>query len=102
MKYLKTTKLIWTFYKSFLLLSLIITAFCIKVFWMFEFRSFFGIFWCKVITLGITYYFINANKSKEYYYYQNLGITKAMLWTTTIAFDFILFLSSIILTYRIK
>lgn len=102
MKLRRTLQLFWTFYKKFLLLSMLITAFCLRAFWVFGLDSFFGIFWCKVATLGATYYFVNTNKNKEYYYYQNLGITKTKLWTTTISFDFILFISLVIVTYHLK
>lgn len=102
MRMFKIIRLIWTFYKNFLLLSAIITAFCIRAFWMYDLAGFFGIFWCKVVTLGLTYYFINTNKKNEYYYYQNLGVPKALLWMATLSFDFIMFLVLIILTYHLK
>ena len=40
----------------------------------------------------MTYYFINIYKNKAYYYYLNLGISKALLWTTILIFDIVLFL----------
>ena len=102
MRLFKIIRLVWTFYKNFLLLSAIITAFCLRAFWMYGFASFFGIFWCKVVTLGLTYYFINTNKKNEYYYYQNLGVAKTLLWRATLSFDFVLFLLLLILTYHLK
>lgn len=102
MQLLKIIRLIWTFYKNFLLLSLVVTAFCLRAFWMSGFASFFGIFWCKVATLLLTYYFVNTNKKNEYYYYLNLGVGKTLLWTLTLSFDFILFILSLILTYHLK
>lgn len=98
----KTIRLLLTFYRNFLLLSVIITAFCLRAFWIYGFASFSGIFWCKVVSLGLTYYFININKKNEYYYYQNLGIGKVLLWVATISLDFILFLLLIMLIYRLK
>ena len=98
----KTIRLIWAFYMNFLWPSVILTAFCLRAFWVFGFDSFFGIFWCKVLTLGLTYYLINSNKKNEYYYFQNLGVTKTLLWAATISFDFILFLLLLILTYHLK
>jgi len=50
------------------------------------------LFWFKAVTLGLTYYFINEYKSKEYYYYQNLGVSKSLLWAATLIFDFALFI----------
>ena len=89
--------IIWIFYRSFILLSLIITAICLRVFWLYHFKIFFTIFWFKIVTLAITYYFIDVYKRKEYYYYHNLGISKRKLWTITLGFDFALFISLIIL-----
>lgn len=102
MRLFKIIRLTWTFYKNFLLISAIITFFCLRAFWINGFAGFLGIFWCKVLTFGLTYYFINTNKKNEYYYYQNLGVAKALLWTATLSFDFILFLLLLILTYHLK
>lgn len=88
----KTIRLIWTFYKSFLFVSLLITTCCIYFFDKFGFKVFIGLFWFKIATMALTYYFINSYKSKEYYYFQNLGISKALLWTATLLFDFALFI----------
>ncbi|QCR21518.1 hypothetical protein C1N53_03585 [Pontibacter sp. SGAir0037] len=61
-----------------------------------------AVFWFKIISLGIIFYFINSYKSKEYYYYQNLGVSKVMLWGTTLTFDFTLFLFIIYHTHLLK
>lgn len=95
-------RLVFTFYKSFLLFSLLITIACLRTFWMQGFAAFFGIFWCKLITLGITYYFINVNKKHEYYYYRNLGVSRTLLWTAALSFDFILFIFLIILAAYLR
>jgi hypothetical protein len=60
--------------------------------WKFGIRVFAVIFWLKLMTLGLTVFFINDYKSKEYVYYQNLGISKKLLWIVTLIFDFALFL----------
>lgn len=95
--FFKKITIIWMFYRSFILFSLIITASCLRAFWLFQFKVFFTIFWFKIITLAITYYFVDVYKRKEYYYYHNLGISKTKLWTVTLGFDFVLFISLIIL-----
>lgn len=102
MKLVKFIRLNWTFYKNFLLLSAIITAFCLRAIWLNGLSAFFGVFWCKLISLALIYYFVNSNKKNEYYYYQNLGIGKRLLWTTTLSFDFVLFILLLILTYHLK
>lgn len=102
MRILKTIKLIWTFYQSCLLYSLLINISCLVLFYQYGFGIFTVLFWFKIITLGISYYFINSNKQKEYYYYRNLGVSKSLLWTSTLIFDFVLFIFLIIQTYQLK
>ena len=102
MRQLKTIRLIWTFYKSFLLFSVIITICCLRLFWAYGFSIFVVLFWFKIATFGVTFYFINDYKQKEYYYYQNLGISKGMLWLSTLIFDFAMFIFLIVQTYKFK
>jgi hypothetical protein len=102
MRPFKTIRLIWTFYKSFFFVSMVITTCCLSVFWKYGFSVFSGLFWLKTATLGLTYYFINSYKNKEYYYYQNLGISKVLLWVVTLTFDFALFIFLITQTYKFK
>jgi len=56
-----------------------------------------GIFWCKVLTSSMIFFFVNQLKEKQYYYYQNFGVGKKLLWVTTLLFDFLLFILFIIL-----
>lgn len=102
MQSLKILRLIGSFYRSFLLASIIITACCAGVFWNNGFSSFVAIFWFKITTLALTYYFINSYYRKRYYYYFNLGISKTLLWTATLVFDVVMFLLLIILIYKIR
>lgn len=102
MQLFKTIRLVWTFYRNFIFLSSIITVICLRAFWLLGWASFFGIFWSKILTMALIYYFININKKKEYYYYQNLGISKTLLWTASLTFDFILFIFLLILTYFLR
>jgi len=102
MKLFKTIKLISTFYRSFMALSFLITATCLVLFWKYGFGVFSTLFWFKIGTLGLTFYFINNYKNKEYYYYQNLGVSKVLLWSATLSFDFALFIFLIIQEYTFK
>jgi len=81
---------------------MVITACCIGIFWQHGFSVFDGLFWLKIATLGLTYYFINDYKNKEYYYYQNLGVSRILLWVVILSFDFALFIFLIIQTYKFK
>jgi len=102
MQLLKTIRLIGSFYQSFLLASIVITICCLSIFWSNGFSSFIAIFWFKIITLALTYYFVNSYNSKRYYYYFNLGISKVVLWTVSLVFDVALFLILIILMNKIR
>lgn len=102
MRLFKAIAIIWTFYRSFILVSTLITTCCLYLFWENGLGIFAALFWVKMVTLAITFYFINAYKKKEYYYYQNLGISKVLLWTTTLIFDVALFIFLIIQVYKFR
>jgi len=102
MQLFKIIRLIWTFYRSFVLVSLVITISCVKVIWESGFSWFGLLFWGKLVSLGLLFYFINSYKHKEYYYYQNLGVSKIRLWVTTLTFDFCLFIFLAVLAYKLK
>lgn len=81
---------------------MVITICSLSLFWKHGFDIFVGLFWLKIATLGATYYIINIYKNKEYYYYQNLGVSKTLLWVSTLTFDFAVFIFLIIITYKFK
>lgn len=89
---IRKCRLILTFYKSFLLASLVVNACCIYFFLKYGYGIFNVLFWFKIITLSLIFYYINDYKKKEFYYYQNLGISKQKLWVACLMFDFMLFL----------
>ncbi|OKL40269.1 hypothetical protein A3841_18260 [Pontibacter flavimaris] len=60
------------------------------------------LFWFKVASLGLIYYFINSYKRKHYYYYLNLGLSRTVLWAATLGFDLFLFIFLIVLAYKLK
>ena len=99
---MKTLRLITTFYKSFAFASIIITLSCISIMYIHGIKTFTILFWFKIITLGLVVLFINNYKRKEFYYYINLGVSKKLLWFSTLLFDIILFLSLLILTLYIR
>lgn len=102
MPLLKRLRLIFTFYRSFLLASVLITGCCLVLFWEYGMSIFNVLVWLKFITMGIIGWFINNYKSKEYYYYQNAGIAKGILWVVTLVFDFSLFLFLMVQLYKSK
>lgn len=102
MRLIKLIRLIGTFYQGFLLFSILMTTCCMIPLWKFGIRVFAVIFWLKLMTLGLTVFFINDYKRKEFVYYQNLGISKIVLWTVTLLFDFTLFLFLLNLVYNYR
>jgi hypothetical protein len=98
----RMVRLIATFYKNYFLLSMVINFFCLRIAWINGLVSFFGIFWGKIATLIFTYFLVNSQKQNEYYYYQNLGISKLLLWVVTLSFDFLFFLFLVIVTQYIR
>ncbi len=102
MQLLKKIKIIFTFYRSFFIASNTITVCCIFIFLKNGISVYFPLFWFKIVTLGLIYYFLRSYKSKEIYYYQNLGISKIILWASTLAIDFLMFIVSIIITNQVN
>jgi hypothetical protein len=102
MRFQKFVRLVWTFYKSYIFSSITITLCSLFLFAEYGLDIFIALFWFKIATLGITFFFINSYKKNEYYYYQNFGVSKLMLWATSLSFDFILFVFLIIQIYKIK
>lgn len=61
-----------------------------------------ALIWFKIITLALIFFFINNYKQNEFYYYQNLGISKLFLWVSAMAIDIIFFLLLITITLIIR
>jgi hypothetical protein len=96
----KKIALIWSFYKNFIFLSLLITLICAFLLWEYRFVIFPILFWIKVATLGISYIFINSYKKNEYYYYSNLGLSRSLLWSGSIVFDLSVFILLMFITTK--
>jgi hypothetical protein len=59
------------------------------------------LFWLKLATLTLVFYYIRSDKKREFYYYQNLGLSRSFLWTTTLLFDFCLYLFLLWQVYKL-
>lgn len=90
---IKTIRLLWTFYKSFLVLSILVDIACVWTFYRYGY-SFIStvLIWFKAFTMVLAVMFINIYKKSEFHYYHSHGLSKTLLWTVTLLFDFILFL----------
>lgn len=89
---MKALRLILTFYRSFAFAGFLITLACVNIIYMNGIESFTPVFWFKIFTVVLIYYYINGYKKNELYYYKNLGISKLKLWLPTLIFDFLTFL----------
>jgi hypothetical protein len=65
-------RLIATFYKSYALVSWIISLFCLALIYMLGITFITPLFWFKVLTLVVMVLFINSYKHNEFYYYQHI------------------------------
>lgn len=93
-------RLTWCFYRNYCLASLTISLVFAFALWRLGFGNhvFFCLFWFKMITLGLIFYFINSYKKKEFYYFQNLGLSKQWLWISTLSFDFLILIFLLIVS----
>jgi hypothetical protein len=87
---MKKIRLLFTFYKSFFVPSFLITLSCAALLFNLELSAFVYLFWFKVFTSAIFFWSVNTYKKKQYFYYQNLGLSKSKLWSFTLTLDFLL------------
>jgi ABC-type multidrug transport system ATPase subunit len=90
-----TIRLVLTFYKNFFVASFLITLLCCLLYFQFGRGILLPLHWLKLSATAIIFFYIRAYKNKEFYYYQNLGLSKAFLWSFTISLDlaiYVLFL----------
>lgn len=97
--------LITRFYKGIFLANFLVTLSCLYLVWKFRANApeIIGVlFWYKVITINVVLYATIQYRKNELYYYQNLGVSKLLLWITISAFDFLLWLMLIILMIKTR
>ncbi|WP_199139748.1 hypothetical protein [Pedobacter sp. ASV12] len=89
----KTIRSLYTFYLSHFFAGLLISLSCMYLYHALGNRAIPAICWYKVLTMAIFFYAVNIRKRKEFVYYQNLGISKKLLWSVTLGFDFLWFVA---------
>ena len=99
---MRTTRLLFTFYKSFAFASLMITLSCLITIYTWGIQTFAAMLFIKTSTLGVIFYYIRSFKKNEFYYYKNLGLTQKHLWIPTFTFEVFLFLILTTLTLKIR
>jgi NADH:ubiquinone oxidoreductase subunit 2 (subunit N) len=93
---MRTLRAILSFYSSFAFVGFLLTAFCLGTLYVTGLAMFVFLFWLKVGTMWLIYIFTDNSKRNEYYYYDNLGISKRTLWIPALALDFIVFMTSMV------
>jgi len=92
----KNIKLYFTFYKSFCFASILISFVCAYFLFKYGLPVYSPLFWFKIITFALIFYYIKEYKSKEFYFYKNLGISKKALWIFSTSLDFIIYIVVVI------
>ncbi len=99
---MRNLRLLFSFYKLFAFVSGIITLACLSIGYSWGIEVFAPLFWFKVITLGLIYYYVNSYNKNIFFYFKNLGLSRRRLWVFAFVFDFGLFLVLLILAMVIR
>lgn len=99
---MKKLRLTLTFYSSFLISSIMISLGCMLSIYKYGLDIFAVMFYFKISTLALTFYFLNSYKRNEFYYYQNLGVSKNFLWISTSFIDISLYLTFVTIIISIS
>ncbi len=95
-------KLIAGFYRNFFVASLAISLTCAYLLMELGVASLFYLFWFRVITLGLIVYYIRDYKKRDFYFYDNLGMSRRTLWTVTMLCEAMLFILLITLALNLR
>lgn len=95
---MKSWHLLISFYKSYIFLSGIFTLLSAYTLFLYGPPSYAIIFWFKLLTTGIIIYYISNYKKSDFYYYMNFGLSKLHLWSSTLAFDFLICFVALLIT----
>jgi hypothetical protein len=99
---MKKLGLILHFYKSFAPASWPITFSAMIIAHTHGPDTLIPLIWYKIITSAVIIYLVHSFRPEGFYYYKNLGTSKLLLWVSTLSFDFILFIASLVLTLKIR
>jgi hypothetical protein len=88
-------RLILTFYRSFVVVSSLITIACVGIISINGLKTLTAVLLFKTATSGIIILFLNQYKKKEFYYYHNLGFSRVRLWVFSLGIDLAIFVQLI-------
>jgi hypothetical protein len=84
---MKTLRLVLLFYKYFAFFSLLITGISVWLVNTNGWAAFSAVFWMKITTTGLIFWVVSGIKEKEFYYFQNLGLSRMRLWLYALGLD---------------
>jgi hypothetical protein len=96
------SSIILVFYKSYFIASFIASLLCAYLFFKYGIKAIGTLFWIKIFSDAVIVLYINNYKSKEFYYYRNLGLSRKVLWTISLIIDFLVFVILVVLASLIK
>jgi hypothetical protein len=90
----KKLSLLYRFYLNFLLVSMIVTFAIVTstLIYAFGVSVLVILVWFKILTMAVFAFYLNTYKQHDFYYYHNLGLSKLMLFTSTLGLDFVIFI----------
>lgn len=87
----RNIRILVAFYSYFWIPSVVINLLFAMAYLRDGYQALISAFWIKLVLNAVTVYAIHTFKSKEFYYYRNLGFTNTTLWTSAFIADFVLF-----------
>ena len=97
----KKINLLLTFYKSFCVFAIVISLICAYYVYTFGASIYFSLFCFKIITAAFIFYYIKEYKTKEFYFYKNLGISVKSLWIFSFLLDFTVYFVVVIIALNL-
>lgn len=97
---MRTLRLFATFYRNFFWFSFILFCCSVFIFVNNGLSSVKGIFWLKIITSFLVYFFVDKYMRKEYFYYRNLGLSKKKIWWAIFSFEAVITTIVLIVVYK--
>ena len=101
-KMLKLIRSLYTFYLSHFFIGACITLSCVWLYRSLGNEALALIIWFKIITICIFCYTVNSRKKHQFFYYQNLGISKGLLLGVTFTIDWLIFIASMVITNQLS
>lgn len=99
---MKAIRLILQFYGTFVFLSLLITMGCVMVVYLTNGFFLKGALLAKLMGNGAVILAIESNQKTQFVYYRNLGLTKMQLWVSSLVFDFVIFISLVLIVGHVN